>query len=160
MGFPVEQFIIVKAKEEVAAINQAIPVKVHLTTSMEIDGNQDHFEFAESGELIHLADHHHFLRYVEHQQGQATPVQIAINGDQVRLVRKGPRQTKLLFVENGETISKYQTEYGMIPLHVVCDRLIQAIDQEENRGQLEVHYRLKNNGQVLGTYRIKLQFES
>jgi uncharacterized beta-barrel protein YwiB (DUF1934 family) len=144
----------------VAAINQAIPVKVHLTTSMEIDGNQDHFEFAESGELIHLADHHHFLRYVEHQQGQATPVQIAINGDQVRLVRKGPRQTKLLFVENGETISKYQTEYGMIPLHVVCDRLIQAIDQEENRGQLEVHYRLKNNGQVLGTYRIKLQFES
>lgn len=143
-----------------AAINQTIPVKVHLTTSMEIDGNQDHFEFAEDGELIHLTDNHHFLRYVEHQQGQATPVQIAINGDQVRLTRKGPRQTKLLFVENGETISKYQTEYGMIPLHVVCDQLMQEINQEENRGQLEVHYRLKNNGQVLGTYRIKLQFES
>lgn len=143
-----------------AAINQAIPVRVHLTTSMEIDGNRDHFEFAESGELVHLTNNHHFLRYTEHQQGQATPVQIAIHGDQVRLTRKGPRQTKLLFVANGETISKYQTEYGMIPLHVVCDQLIQEIDQVENRGQLEIHYRLKNNGQVLGTYRIKLQFES
>lgn len=141
-------------------IKEAIPVKVHLTTSMQMDGNEDHFEFEENGELMHLAANHHFLRYIEHQQGQATPVQFAINGDQVRLTRKGPRQTKLLFIENGETISKYQTEYGMIPLHVVCDRLVQEMDPIANSGKLEVHYRLKNNGQTLGTYRIKLQFES
>ena len=142
------------------AIKEAIPVKVHLTTSMQLDGNEYHFEFEEDGELIHLSQGHHFLRYTEHQQGQATPVQIALNGDQVRLTRKGPRQTKLLFVENGETVTKYHTEYGMIPLHVICDRLIQEMDADNNQGQLEVHYRLKNNGQVLGSYRIKLQFES
>ncbi len=150
----------IRVKKEVADIKQGIPVKVHLATSMTIDGNSDHFEFDEEGELLHMAADHHFLRYTEHQQGQATPVQIAMNGDQVRLIRKGPRQTKLLFIENGETISKYQTEYGMIPLHVICDRLIQELDAENNQGQLEVHYRLKNNGQTLGTYRIKLQFES
>ena len=143
-----------------AAINQIIPVKIHLHTVIVIDGQQDEFDFHEAAELIRMQGGSDYLRYVEHQDGQATPVQLKLANGEIHLTRKGPRETNLLFKDGAATLTRYQTEYGMIPLQVETSLLDNQLDLAKQAGGLRVHYRLKNNEQLLGSYRLQLQFES
>lgn len=133
---------------------------VHLTTSMTMGGETEHFEFTESGQLIRLNGGQVYLRYVEHQDGQETPVQFRLDGDAVQLSRRGPRETRLVFRKDVETTTRYQTEYGIIHLGVDTQELVKEVDFTGQQGQISVRYQLKNNGQVLGTYRIELQFQA
>ena len=131
---------------------------VHLTTSMTMGSETEHFEFTESGQLIRLNGGQIYLRYLEHQDNQETPVQFRLDEDRVQLDRRGPRQTRLVFEAGSETTTRYQTEYGIIHLGVETRQLIKKVDFTNHAGSLQAAYRLKNQGQVLGTYRIQLQF--
>lgn len=125
---------------------------------MTMGSETEHFEFTESGQLIRLNGGQVYLRYLEHQDGQETPVQFRLDEDRVQLDRRGPRQTRLVFEAGSETMTRYQTEYGIIHLGVETRQLIKKIDFTNHTGSLQAAYRLKNQGQVLGTYRIQLQF--
>lgn len=127
---------------------------------MTMGGETEHFEFTESGQLIRLNGGQVYLRYVEHQDGQSTPVQFRLDGDDIQLRRQGPRETRLVFREDMETTTRYQTEYGIIHLGVDTQELTKEVDFAGQQGRIMTNYRLKNNGQVLGTYRIELQFQA
>lgn len=127
---------------------------------MTMGGETEKFEFFEDGQLIRLNGGQTYLRYTEHQQGQATPVQFRLDGEAMQLDRRGERATRLVFQEDGETTTRYQTEYGIIHLEVETKRLVKEVAFDEQSGSIETEYRLKNNGQVLGTYRIQLQFQA
>lgn len=118
----------------------------------------EHFEFTEHGQLIRLNGGQIYLRYLEHQDQQATPVQFRFDEERVQLDRRGPRQTRLIFEEGAATTTRYQTEYGVIHLVVETRQLIKKLDFTAHQGTLQAVYRLKNQGQILGTYRIQLQF--
>ena len=67
-------------------VKQATPVHVELTTVMGQDGQQERFHFAEEGQFVDL-NGSYYLRYQEHQQGQATPVQFRLDNQELHLRR-------------------------------------------------------------------------
>lgn len=125
-----------------------------------MDGQHDEFEFHEDGQLIQMKGGTAYLTYVEHQDGQETPVKLKLDSDSIHLTRQGPRETNLLFKADETTVSHYQTEYGIIRLEVITQHLQNGLDLDQRTGDLKIHYQLKNGDQLLGSYRLQLQFES
>lgn len=141
------------------AIKQKVPVKVQLTTVMTQDGQQEHFDFAESGEFINL-NGKYYLRYLEHQNGVITPVQFRLDEGAVRLHRQGATETRLKFDLSQPTVTHYRTEYGMIQLRVLTSELTTSLDPLIPAGRLAVAYELHAGGQLIGSYRLQLQFSA
>lgn len=121
------------------------------------DGQSESFSFAEDGEFINL-NGKYYLRYLEHQQGVATPVQFRLDDGEVHLHRQGTTETRFVFDLAQPTISRYQTEYGIMHLHVITTKLERDIDPDKPAGKLAVSYQLQAGGQVVGSYQLQLQF--
>ena len=124
---------------------------------MEQDGQQETFQFEEDGEFIVLNDKY-YLRYLEHQNGQATPVQFRLDDEEVHIHRQGATETWLVFDQEQPTITRYRTEYGVMQLQVVTSQLDKNLDPETPAGQLSLRYRLQGGGQESGSYQIELHF--
>ncbi|HJA23719.1 MAG TPA: DUF1934 domain-containing protein [Candidatus Limosilactobacillus intestinavium] len=127
---------------------------------MTMGDQTEEFEFNEEGQLIRLNGGQTYLRYIEHQDGQETPIKFRLDGDAVQLDRHGARETRLVFQTDQETTTRYQTEYGPIHLVVHTKELVKEVDFANCHGMVKATYLLKNNGQVLGSYRIQLQFQA
>lgn len=123
-------------------------------------GETEEYEFHENGQLAQLGGGQLYIRYIEHQEAIATPVQFRIDREDVQLDRRGPRETRLLFKNHQETMTRYATEYGMIHLKVLTTYLRKTADLASGHGSIQIDYQLKNAGQVLGTYRIQLHFSA
>lgn len=100
----------------------------------------------------------YYLRYIEHQEGQATPVQIRFDEQFVRLRRKSVVETNLLFDSQRSTTMRYRTQYGLINLEVETENLVRQLDMATPAGSLQVSYQLKSAGQIVGSYQLELQF--
>ncbi|WP_283621749.1 DUF1934 domain-containing protein [Limosilactobacillus avium] len=129
-----------------------------MTTTIRQDGQQENFTFSEDGNFVEL-NGKYYLRYVEHQNGQATPVQFRLD-DQVHLHREGAMRTQLEFDQEKETVTRYRTEYGVIRLGVVTKRLEKDLDLDVPMGHLNVDYVLKTGDQEVGNYQLQLQFKA
>ncbi|WP_295746379.1 DUF1934 domain-containing protein [uncultured Limosilactobacillus sp.] len=138
-------------------MKEVIPVKVKMTSQINQDGQTERFSFEEDGQLATVGGKH-YLRYTEHQQGVATPVQFRFDDDRVHLRRAGDRQTHLVFDRKNATSSQYQTAYGPIELRVHTTQLIVAFDWDQSQGQLELKYELRSAGTLVGSYHVSLQF--
>lgn len=134
-----------------------MPVQVKLSSTITQEGQQERFDFEEAGTFVEI-NGKYYLRYVEHQQGQETPVQFRFDEDLVRLRRKSVVETNLLFDPRQATIMRYRTQYGLINLEVETQRLDRQVDPITPAGQVTVSYQLKNGGQVVGSYQLELQF--
>lgn len=132
------------------------PVRVHLTSTIQQDGQSERFDFAEKGTFVEL-NGKYYLRYIEHQGNQATPVQFRLD-DQVHLHRAGDVQTRLNFDSMAPTDTRYRTDYGIIRLMVKTARLDKKIDPAIPAGRMIVEYTLSNKEQIVGTYYLQLQF--
>ncbi|MFR0771140.1 MAG: DUF1934 domain-containing protein [Limosilactobacillus pontis] len=99
---------------------------------MEQDGQHETFAFEEDGEFIVLNDKY-YLRYYEHQNGQATPVQFRLDDGEVHIHRQGATETWLVFDPEQPTITRYRTEYGVMQLQVVTSRLDRVLDPDTPR---------------------------
>ena len=100
----------------------------------------------------------HYLRYVEHQGSQATPVQFRLAPDEIHLVRSGAQKTHFRFANGSEHLTHYQTEYGRIALRVVTNRLDTDLNLAAIAGHVEIRYQLLMQDQLIGNYQIQLQF--
>lgn len=138
-------------------MKEVVPVKVKMSSEMHQDGGSSHFNFEEEGQLATVGGKH-YLRYTEHQNGVATPVQFRLDDTQVHLLRSGAVSTRFVFDEQEETTSRYQTEYGPIELRVVTKRLQSDIDWKNASGQVDVEYDLHSSGTLVGSYHVSLQF--
>jgi uncharacterized beta-barrel protein YwiB (DUF1934 family) len=139
------------------SIKKRVPVKDRLRTVISQDGQQEQFNFQEVGEFIEL-NGKHYLRYQEHQNGQVTPVQFRLDEEEVHLHRQGATETRLVFDRERPTISRYQTEYGALTLRVVTSQLERQVDPLAPAGRLVAAYQLRAGDQLIGSYRLELQF--
>ncbi|WP_283582827.1 DUF1934 domain-containing protein [Limosilactobacillus difficilis] len=139
-------------------MKEITPVQVHLTTTINQDGQSQSFHFDEAGQLVAFNDHQHYLRYTEHQHGVATPVQFKLLTDTVRLSRQGVPETDFLFDQTQATASRYHTQYGDIDLRVVTKELQKEVDWADHSGQVKIHYQLHSQGMMVGEYQLRLQF--
>lgn len=122
------------------------------------DGASDHYQFEEDGQFVTLENGQHYLRYVEHQDRQATPVQFRLDRNEIHLVRNGAQRTHLKFTPGGENLTHYQTEYGRIALRVVTNDLQADLDFPASLGEIKICYQLLVADQLVGNYQIQLQF--
>lgn len=129
-----------------------------MVTTIRQGDQQEHFDFTENGDFVEL-NGKYYLRYVEHQQGQATPVQFRLD-DHVHLHRNGELETQLDFDSDRPTITRYRTKYGVIRLEVATSRLEKKVDPLIPAGHLDVDYTLSTGGQVVGNYQLQLQFKA
>lgn len=133
-------------------------MRVKLTTTIRQDNQQESFSFSEDGNFVEL-NGKYYLRYIEHQNGQAIPVQFRLDS-QVHLHREGTMRIQLEFDQEKETVTRYRTEYGVICLEVVTKRLEKDLDPAVPMGHLNVDYVLKTGGQEVGNYQLQLQFKA
>lgn len=138
-------------------VKRVVPVHVRLTTTMEQDGQKDEYSFEEEGQFVDL-NGTYYLRYQEHQEGIATPVQFRLGSDELHLRRSGPRETNFVFQLAQSTKSRYRTEYGIIDLQVTTNRMAVEFDSEDANGSIDLEYQLTANEQLIGTYQVQLQF--
>ena len=139
-------------------MKEQFPVTVRVATVIEQEGQTERFSFEEAGQLVELANGQRYLRYVEHQEGASTPVQLRV-GDDLQLTRSGEVKTRLTFSKEEETTSRYRTPYGVIPLTVTTDELVFDLDWPK-KGTVHLRYRLRAGGQEVGRYQLELQFEA
>lgn len=138
-------------------IKKITPVQVQLTTVIEQDGQREQFTFNEAGNFVEL-NGKYYLRYLEHQNGQTTSVQFRLD-DHIHLHRSGELTTLLNFDLNKPLPTRYRTQYGVISLEVRTSRLEKELTPAIPAGQLAVDYSLAAAGQVVGSYRLRLQFK-
>ncbi|MBD5805621.1 DUF1934 domain-containing protein [Lactobacillus sp. 0.1XD8-4] len=134
-----------------------MPVKVKLSTTITQEGQQEHFDFVEDGTFVEI-NGKYYLRYLEHQNGQETPVQVKFEDELVRLRRRGSVETNLFLDPHQATIMRYRTQYGILNLDVVTESLEKKVDVQKPAGQVSVKYQLKQAGQIIGSYQLELQF--
>lgn len=138
-------------------IKREIPVKVKLSTTISQDGQQERFDFVEDGSFVEI-NGKYYLRYLEHQNGQETPVQVKFEDELIRLRRRGSVTTTLFLDPRQETLMRYQTQYGLLQFGVVTESLEKEIDVRQPAGKAVVRYQLKQAGQIVGSYQLELQF--
>lgn len=141
-------------------MSEVIPVRVRLTTRMAQDGQEESYQFEEDGQLVTLANGQRYLRYTEHQAGQATPVQFRLGDGAIQLTRNGPVKPRLTFDRETKTTSRYHTPYGIIQLTVITDELVAELNWPRASGSLHLAYQLTAGDQLVGTYQIELRFEA
>lgn len=134
-----------------------IPVHVKLSTTINQGGQQEDFTFTEEGTFVEM-NGKYYLRYIEHQDGQETPVQVKFEDELIRLRRRGNVETNLFLDPHQETIMRYRTEYGMINIDVLTESLEKDVDIDAPAGHASVKYQLKQAGQLIGSYQLELQF--
>lgn len=139
------------------AIKRVIPITVKLATTITQDGEQESFRFTEAGTFVEM-NGKYYLRYLEHQEGQETPVQIKFEDQLIRLRRQGAVETNLFLDPQQETVLRYQTEYGVVKMKVTTEYLDQQLDVDQPSGHVVVKYQLHHAGQIMGTYQLELQF--
>lgn len=96
------------------------------------------------------------MRYDESSEARVT---FKVCEDDVYLSRKsGQMRLKLHFNENGKFETSYLTPYGAVDLRCETDYCKFDYDRKVQRGSLTIDYRLFTGDEILGEYKIRLQF--
>ncbi|WP_429970508.1 DUF1934 domain-containing protein [Fructilactobacillus sp. Tb1] len=133
-------------------------IHVVVDTKITQDGETESHHFAETGQLAEI-NNVMYIRYVEHFQGQETPVTFKISGEHhVRLTRKAANDLMLEFVEGEKTKNHYQTPYGKMTIGALAKKVDVDATHKELEGNINVDYELYTNDEKVGDYQIKLHF--
>lgn len=155
----IELSIFDKGSDQMASQNE-IPVKIHVETVHQQDGQKEEYTEDFDGHLIEIGENV-YLRYQEElPENEHAKVTFKIAGDQeIQLTRKLEHQKLHLTFKTGKRISaRYQTPYGNIPVETLADRMGTILEGDPLAGKLEIDYRLYNGDSLLGNYKIRLQF--
>ncbi|WP_125570358.1 DUF1934 domain-containing protein [Lacticaseibacillus songhuajiangensis] len=143
-------------------MSRGVPVRVQMETWVEQDGQQEHHQYDEPGQMVQLGNTI-YIRYVEPDQDHL-PVTVKIKGDNnVELTRgsnQGDTRLHLQFIAEKQVHAQYRTPYGVIPVDTITPRIDVAYTLEPVNGQVYVEYRLIANNEHLGDYRMRLIFSA
>ncbi|WP_459128222.1 YwiB family protein [Latilactobacillus curvatus] len=143
------------------ASQSGIPVKVHLETQIQQDGQLEKHVFDEDGQVVKMGESL-YLRYLEHGGEQATAVRFKLAADgQIQLTRgteEDETQLRLYFKQGEDLGSIYQTKYGNMPVLTTTTHLLSMVKEQPVSGEITVHYQLAINNQAVGDYKLRLIF--
>lgn len=129
-----------------------------LVTTIEQDGQKQQFEFNEDGQLVVMKGSY-YLRY--HETERDIPVTFRFDADQtVVLSRSSENRLRLSFDPKKDYETHYQTAYGMMKMIVKTQRLLSDLDLANAAGNVAIDYELHAQGQLIGKYQIRLQFNA
>lgn len=134
-----------------------VPVEIKLKTVQTQAGEIEKFELFEQGELTRKGETV-YLRYTEAKAGAQTILKIK-PAELLLTRRQKELALQLNLAEGQQTNAKYKTAYGVIPLAVKCTTY--KYEQiAETSGELRVEYLLYSGEELLGEYKLELQFKA
>ncbi len=136
-------------------MKNGIPVRIDVRTRQVQAGEGTDYSQSFEGRLS-IKNQTLYLRYDESSE---TRVTFKICEGSVDLSRKsGQMRLKLHFNENGRFETSYLTPYGAVELICRTDCCGFGYDEKAQEGSLTVDYRLFTGDEILGEYKIRLQF--
>lgn len=136
-------------------MKNGIPVKIDVRTRQVQAGEKKDYSQGFEGRLS-IKNQTLYLRYDESCE---TRVTFKISEDGIDLSRKsGQMRLKLHFNEDGKFETSYLTPYGAVEMTCRTDNCGFDYDEKAQCGSLAVDYRLFTGDEILGEYKIRLQF--
>ncbi|KRM08136.1 MAG: DUF1934 domain-containing protein [Liquorilactobacillus ghanensis] len=140
-------------------LEKGTPILIHLTTTREQAGEVSEYKKKFSGQVFQIGQSL-YLRYVETQSPEKVIVTFKIiDEDSIQLTRKrAGLKLQLFFKDNHRVAATYQTSYGVIPIETVTPQLQILLQASPLAGVIRIDYLLYNGEELLGKYKIRLQF--
>ncbi|MDN6354526.1 MAG: DUF1934 domain-containing protein [Lactiplantibacillus plantarum] len=141
-------------------LTTGVPVAIHLETQARQDDDTANYALDVDGQLVQMGDAF-YLRYKEVNDDAPEPIPVTIklaaNGDVV-LTRSAEHRLRLHF-SNGKRVRAHnQTPMGMLPVETVTPMLLVRLRERPFSGEVNVDYDLYAGEQLLGNYKLRLQF--
>lgn len=135
-----------------------IPIKVKIKTHIEQDGKFEDFSFNEDG-LFFQKGTAIYIRYQETNPLGKVPVTMKFADDgTIQLRRHASSDLRLVFDVKQKMLSKYRTPAGLMDI-ITDTKLINFKYQEVPlNGDVAIDYNLIAGEEVVGQYKIRLQF--
>lgn len=89
---------------------------------------------------------------------EGTTTKIKISKNDMILEREGSTSAKMHFKKNNDSVSLYNTPYGMMELKINTKDL--KIDMNENGGDVYIHYNLSVEGQKPQRTKLKINIKA
>ncbi|BDZ29930.1 DUF1934 domain-containing protein [Lactiplantibacillus sp. WILCCON 0030] len=141
-------------------LTTGVPVAIHLETQATQDGDTANYALDVDGQLVQMGDAF-YLRYKEVSDATTEPIPVTIklaaNGDVV-LTRSAENRLRLHF-SNGKRIqARYRTPMGVLPVETVTPMLQVRLRERPFSGAVNIDYELYAGEQLIGQYKLRLQF--
>lgn len=131
------------------------PIKITIKTLQQQDGQLNKYQQEFSGRLAKVKEN----TYLRYEEDQNLTVTFKVDEKGIWLTRKGSQmKLRLYFDEAKHYETNYQTPFGAINL--TCQTQKVLFEEENAKGQLAVDYQLFSGEELLGEYKIRLQFEA
>ncbi|HIW71394.1 MAG TPA: DUF1934 domain-containing protein [Candidatus Levilactobacillus faecigallinarum] len=141
-------------------LSAGVPVAIHLETHIKQDDDVSDYRLDVDGQLVQMGDNL-YLRYLEPNQEthEQTPVTMKFtpNGG-VHLTRNGDTELRLHFISGKRITARYRTPYGVMPIETVTPLLETNFQERPFSGHVKIDYLLYAGEELVGNYKIRLQF--
>lgn len=140
------------------AVESEKTIKVKIQTIKKQEGQIETYQEELIGSFAQVANNA-YIRYQEQDGSRVTmrvsqenEVQLSRSNDDLRL--------RMVFLDDKEVQNAYRTPYGVIPLTTNTSRLDVIVDDEEVKGEFKIDYMLSSGENMVGEYKIRLQFSA
>ncbi|MBQ3784761.1 MAG: DUF1934 domain-containing protein [Lachnospiraceae bacterium] len=122
-------------------------------------GDSDSVELVSHG-VYSLSDGFHLVEYeeIDEEAQIITNVQIKANEEQVEIIRQGPANVNMVFVEQQKTTSCYKTPYGDLDIGINTNKI--NIMEAEEKIEMELSYVLDMNGKPVSENAVTIRIEA
>ncbi|KMY55702.1 hypothetical protein AC623_18635 [Bacillus sp. FJAT-27231] len=138
-----------------------VPVNIHLTTSIEHEGEREMFELMLSGEFQEK-NGSYFLKYTEVQEEGTIQTVVKFSDKGAVILRSGAVKMRLPFNEKEPMNGSYTSPHGTLAMLTKTNKLSHSHTYSESQleGTLQLDYHLLMQGTAVGAYTMELKFES
>lgn len=138
---------------------EAQSVTITLKTLQEQAGEVEEYELETNGELFQKGTTL-YLRYEEKLEERSVKTTFKIKAGALLLTRRERDLSSNLELRPDQvTTTRYQTQYGALYLEVNClEYTFERLGKQS--GQVKATYELSNGQELLGKYKLRLQFKA
>lgn len=142
-------------------LQASVPVNIHLTTSIEHEGEKEVFELMLSGEFQEK-NGSFFLKYNEVQEEGTIQTVVKFSDQSAVILRSGAVNMRLPFHEKEQMNGSYNSPHGTLAMSTRTSKLLHSRTYNESRleGRLQLDYHLLMQGTAVGSYTLDLLFKS
>ena len=128
--------------------NKQVMITVH-TTQTNTDGEKEKIQFQAPGNL-YIKNNSIYIIYKEDKLTgmEGTTTSLRVEPQRVTLIRMGPTQLKLVFVEGTNHLATYATPYGNMGAEVITNKV--RVDLTELGGSINLEYELFLENEKIG----------
>lgn len=142
-------------------LQAAVPVMIHLTTSVEHEGEKEIFELMLSGEFQEK-NGSYFLKYKEVQEEGTIQTTVKFSDEGAVILRSGAVSMRLPFNKEAQMNGSYKSPHGTLAMSTETNKLSHSHTYNEAKleGTFQLDYHLFMQGTAVGSYTLELKFNA